>query len=209
LYATGRYYWDTRSRDGVRRSLTYFAGVIDESPLDARGYAAMADANVTMGDYCFGTHAPSVYFARAQYYAQRALALDANSAAAHASLGFIALHQGRTADALRQLGRAIALDPSYAPAREWYGIALLRNRDLERGLPQLKIAERLDPLSVSTIAWIASVARAQHRYSTAVLYTRMTRELLTQPINAQAHVGADHATWAAIETAPMFSLVNV
>ncbi|HWT05185.1 MAG TPA: transcriptional regulator, partial [Xanthomonadales bacterium] len=91
LYQIGRYYWNLRTRDGVRKSLGYFEQVVDAAPRDARGYAALADANVAMGDYCYGTHQPAVYFARARAYANTALALDPNSAEAHATLGFLAL----------------------------------------------------------------------------------------------------------------------
>jgi hypothetical protein len=49
-YAIGRYYLNLRTRDGVRKSLDYFTRAIDADPYDASSYAAMADANVVMGD---------------------------------------------------------------------------------------------------------------------------------------------------------------
>ena len=69
LYQIGRYYWNLRTREGVRKSLDYFTRYVDADPRAARGYAALADANVAMGDYCYGTHQPAVYFARARAYA--------------------------------------------------------------------------------------------------------------------------------------------
>src|SRR6185437_10171907 len=118
LYQLGRYNWNLRTPDCVEKSLAYFAQVIQTDPKDPRGYAALADANITMGDYCYGTHRPGAYFARAAQYARQALGLDPNSADAHAALGFIALRQNHKSRAMVELQRAITLDPSYAPAHE-------------------------------------------------------------------------------------------
>ncbi len=89
LYQLGRYYWNLRSRQGVERSLAYFGQVVRSDPRDARGYAALADANATMGDYRYGPLGPKTYFARARSLANKALELDSNSAEAHAALGLV------------------------------------------------------------------------------------------------------------------------
>jgi len=60
-------------------------GFTTSDPRDARGYAALAEANATMGNYQYGSSKPGVYFARARGYAQKALVLDANSAEAASS----------------------------------------------------------------------------------------------------------------------------
>ncbi len=193
LYVIGRYYWNMRSRDGVRKSIDYFTQAIDRDPNNARAFAAMADANVTMGDYCFGTHKPSVYFSRAQEYANQALMLDAKSAEAHASLGFIRLHQSRDNEGIGELQTSIRLNAAYAPAREWYGIALLQRGDLTRGRAQLAISARLDPLSAATIAWLGSAAYGQHRYREAILYSNMALELSPARMDSLAIIGQSYA----------------
>lgn len=177
LYQIGRYYWDLRTRDGVQKSLRYFAQVVDSDPKDPRGYAALADANITMGDYCYGTHRPAVYFARAAQYAREALALDPNSADAHAALGFLALARGDKEIGSLELERAIALDSSYAPAHEWYGIALLGSGNSAAALQQLKLAADLDPLSVAATAWLGSAAYKAGRFEDAIAYERQVLEL--------------------------------
>ncbi len=201
LYSIGRYYWNLRSRDGVRKSLDFFRQAIDSDPTNARAYAAMADANVTMGDYCFGTRQPSVYFGRAEQYADEALMVDQNSPEAHASLGFIRLHQRRADEAVSELRRAIALNASYAPAHEWYGIALIQRGDIANGRPQLTVAARLDPLSVATIAWLGSVAYRDHRYHEAILYSKMALELSPARMDALALIGQSYAALGDITAA--------
>jgi DNA-binding winged helix-turn-helix (wHTH) protein/Tfp pilus assembly protein PilF len=189
MYEIGRYYWDLRTREGVQKSFLYFSRVIDTDPYDARGYAALADANVTMGDYCFGTHAPAVYFARAREYVKKALTLDLDSAEAHAALGFLALHRRDTAVGLTELQQAIVLDPLYSDAHEWYGIALLRRGQSSEGLRHLKIAADLDPLSVATIAWLGAAAYRDRRFSEAIVYSRQALELSPQRTDALRTIG--------------------
>jgi DNA-binding winged helix-turn-helix (wHTH) protein/Tfp pilus assembly protein PilF len=177
LYEIGRYYWNLRTRSGVGKSLTYFGQVIDSDPHDARGYAALAEANATMGNYQYGPNKPDVYFARARGYAEKALALDGNSAEAHASLGLIDLNQDHPANAIAELRQAIALDPSYGPAHEWLGIALLGRGSLADGSQQLRLAAALDPLSVSTTAWLGSAAYLDRNFNDAISYSRQVLDL--------------------------------
>jgi DNA-binding winged helix-turn-helix (wHTH) protein/Tfp pilus assembly protein PilF len=212
LYQIGRYYWDLRTLDGVQKSMAYFARVVDEDPRDARGYAALADANLTMGDYCYGTHQPAVYFARAREYASQALALDPDSAQAHAALGFLALHREDARAGMAELQRAIALDPSYAAAHEWYGIALLRGGHAHEGQRHLKIAAELDPLSVAAIAWLGSAAYLDRRFGDAIVYSRQALELSPKRTDALVMVGEAYEAQGdltrAIEAFKRFGAVN-
>lgn len=201
LYAIGRYYWNLRTQGGVQKSLDYFAQAIDRDPNNARAFAAMADANVTMGDYCFGTHQPSVYFSRAQEYANQAVMLDGKSSEAHASLGFIRLHQNRVDEGIGELRTSIRLNAAYASAREWYGIALLQRGDLSGGRAQLATAARLDPLSTATIAWLGSAAYGERRYHEAILYSNMALELSPARMDSLAIIGQAYAALGNIGAA--------
>jgi DNA-binding winged helix-turn-helix (wHTH) protein/Flp pilus assembly protein TadD len=200
-YAVGRYYWNLRTRDSVQKSLTYFAKVVDADPYDARGYAALADANVTMGDYCYGTHRPSVYFARAQAYAEKALLLDPSSAEAHAALGALALNRKDMAAAMAELQRAIALDPSYGPAQEWYGVALLVGGRPSQGVDHLKTAAELEPLSVATIAWLGWAAYSDRRFGDAIAYSQEALELSPGRADVLATIGQAYEAQGDVERA--------
>jgi DNA-binding winged helix-turn-helix (wHTH) protein/Flp pilus assembly protein TadD len=189
LYQIGRYYWNLRTREGVERSLDYFAQVIQTDPRDARGYAALADANAIMGDYQYGIQKPPTYFARARRYARLALTLDPNSADAHAVLGLIDMDARQLSAAIGELQRAIALDPAYGPAHEWYGVALIQQGDLRAAFAQLQIAGDLDPLSVSTSAWLGSTAYLDHRYSDAIAYSRQALDLSPQRTEVLTTIG--------------------
>lgn len=189
LYDIGNYYWNLRSRQGVERSLGYFAQVIRIDPEDARGYAALADANAIMGDYRYGTLAPRVYFARARGYAQHALAIDPNSAEAHAALGLIDMDARNPVAAVAELQRAIALEPSYAPGHEWYGILLFERGQLRSAFAQLQIAGDLDPLSVSTSAWLGSTAYFDRHFNESIAYSREALDLAPQRTDVLTRIG--------------------
>jgi DNA-binding winged helix-turn-helix (wHTH) protein/Tfp pilus assembly protein PilF len=201
LYQIGRYYWNLRTRDGVQKSLTYFAQVIDTDPQNARGYAGLADANATIGDYCYGTHRPSVYFARAREYAGRALELDPHSAEAHATLGILALDRKDTPAAVGELRKAIAFNPSYAPAQEWYGIALFQSGRKAEGVSHLKRAADLDPLSAATFAWLGSAAYLEGRFGDAVAYSQEALELSPRRTDALTTIGEAYEAQGDIDRA--------
>lgn len=216
LYAIGTYFWNERTRDGVRKSLTYFAQVVNSDPTDPRGYAGLADANAMIGAYCYGTHGPSVYFARAKAYANEALALDPDSAEAHAVLGVLALQDADTRrsaakppetqasekqQAMSELEHAIALDPNYAPAQEWYGIALVEEGKLSDGIAHLKTASALDPLSVSTTAWLGAAAYEEHRFDDSIAYGHQALELSPKRVDVLGMLGKAYEARGDIDLA--------
>jgi DNA-binding winged helix-turn-helix (wHTH) protein len=197
LYAIGRYYWNLRTSRAVRKSVKYFGEIIQRDPQSALGYAGMADAYATIGDYCYGTHRPKIYFARAAAYAREALAVDPAFPPAHATLGFLLLHQKRLRDATIELRRSIDADPSYAPAHEWYGLALAAQGNLEGARTEMTLASQLAPLSVASTAWLAQIAYRERRFADARLYARDVRELGGR--FAPGRLPRGHSMWAAVE----------
>ncbi len=190
LYQIGRYYWNLRTPDGIAKSMTYFVRVVDDDPLDARGYGALASANAVMGDYGFGPLAPKTYFARARAYARKALAIDPHYGEAYAVLGMLSSESAMGSDrqmalAVSELRRAIALDPSSGPAHEWYGVALFERGEFREAYDELQTAARLDPLSVATTAWLGNAAYLERHYADAIAYAREALDLA--PHRAEAY----------------------
>jgi DNA-binding winged helix-turn-helix (wHTH) protein len=184
LYEIGRYYWNLRTEDGIRKSLTYFKRVVDTDPHNARGYAALASANAIMADYHFGSVSPKVYWGRATAYARKALTIDPKSGEAYAVLGMInSTKYASNRDmllGLDELQRAVLLDPTSGPAREWYGIALIERGRFNEAYAELRTAAELDPLSVSTTDWLSNAAYLEHRYADSIAYARETLDFSPQ-----------------------------
>src|SRR5262249_28311454 len=51
LYLTGRYYWNKRTEDAVRRGIRYFSQAIDKDPAYALAYAGVADSYIILSGY--------------------------------------------------------------------------------------------------------------------------------------------------------------
>jgi tetratricopeptide (TPR) repeat protein len=166
--------------------------VVDADPANARGYAALADANVAMGDYCYGTHMPQIYFGRARAYAEKALALDPDSAEAHATLGFLSMESGDAASAMSELRRSLAVDAANSTTHTWYAIALTQSGRPEEALRELQAAQRLDPLSVVASVWLSSEAYRRGQFGEAVRYARQTLELSPRRLDALRILGESY-----------------
>jgi DNA-binding winged helix-turn-helix (wHTH) protein/Flp pilus assembly protein TadD len=194
LYEIGKYYWNTRSREGTLKSIDYFSRVVDSDPRDARGYAGLALANAIVADYNYGPFPAKVYVGRARAYAQKALAIDPQCGEAYAVLGMLVSTTDsptpqQLAYEIRQLRHAIELDPSDAPAHEWYGVALLAVGDVNGAYDELQKASALDPLSVATTHWLGEAAYLEHRYDDAIAYEHQTLDLAPHMYEALSILG--------------------
>ncbi|MDP9268225.1 MAG: tetratricopeptide repeat protein [Acidobacteriota bacterium] len=84
-------------------------------------------------------------WAQAEQDYRAAIALDPNSAAAHAGLGTALVQQGRGEAAVPELGQALARDPNNAVAHRGMGMALAQRKEYTGALAELAKAKQLDP----------------------------------------------------------------
>src|SRR5215211_8204777 len=91
LYLKGRFFWNKRTGDDLRRSVEYLKQAIAKDPGYALAYAALADSYGLLRFYGGASPAESVVPAEAA--AKKALELDDSLAEAHASLGLIATEE--------------------------------------------------------------------------------------------------------------------
>jgi DNA-binding winged helix-turn-helix (wHTH) protein/Flp pilus assembly protein TadD len=178
LYRLGRYYWDLRTRADLARSAQLFAAVVASDPRNPLGYAGEADADLMIADYGRHQGRPAVLYARARREVRAALALDAESVAAHTSLAMLrAAADHDIPGAFAEFRRAIALDPEYAVAHHWYGTILFQRGRLAEASHELHRAIELDPVSTATSAWLAEASYYDHRYDDAITYSRRALDL--------------------------------
>jgi DNA-binding winged helix-turn-helix (wHTH) protein/Tfp pilus assembly protein PilF len=189
LYSMGRFYWNQRTAESVAKSIRYFAQVTRSDPRDPRGYAGLAVAYAIEGDYGYGSLSKASAFARAKSFADSALALDPNSAEAHAALGLVEQKQHHMTAAQIEYRRAIALDPSYAPAHQWYGIALLHEGYGAAAFNELHQAAVLDPESVAATDWLSEAAYLSRHYRQAVRYAQQALDLSSSRTDAYIAMG--------------------
>ena len=186
-YAVGRYNWNRRTESAVRIAIADFRRVTALAPNDARGYAGLADAYVTVGDWEFARIAPrDVAFRMAEGYAREALRRDPRSGEAMTTLGRIALQRDHDLDgAERMLRAAVALRPDHAPAYEFLGVARLYRGDADGGWRALRRATELDPLSPIDLLWYGKSLYYARRYGEARAAFRQLLELDPQSKDAR------------------------
>jgi len=146
LYLKGRYYWNKRTPEGLKKAVDFFAQATDKDPNYALAYAGLADAYDLMSEY--GSIPPKEVKPQARAAAEKAVALDDGLAEAHTSLAGSNADAWDWSGAEREFRRAFQLNPNYATAHHWYSDLLAKTGRLEEALAEAKSAVALDPLSL-------------------------------------------------------------
>jgi len=146
LYLKGRYFWNTRTEENLKRSAEAFQEAIDNDPAYSLAWAGLADAFLMLG--AWSVLEPKDAYPRAKAAAERAIALDPSLAEPHATLGYLnTLFERDWPAAEAEFRRAIRLHPGYATAHHWYAFYLQTVGDIPGSLAQIELASEIDPLS--------------------------------------------------------------
>ena len=175
LYLRGRFFWNRRGADNLRRSISYFNAAIARDPSYARAYAALAIAYALLPEY--SDSAPPDVIDRTKAAASRALAIDRGLAEAYAALGLASVHAWDFKSAEAAYRKAIALDPRYPTAHQWYGELLYHTNHLDSSVAETRMALSLDPLAPITPAAVGYSLILSGRYDEAIAELRKGIEL--------------------------------
>lgn len=185
-YVRGRYFWNLRNDEGLRKSLDHFGKAIELDPGYGLAYAGLADAYILIAYYGVDAAAADDAIRRGRAAAEKALTIDERLAEAHASVALIKArydHDPEGAD--REFKRALELNPSYATAHHWYSEFLLMiGRDAE-ALSEIIKAQELDPLSPVINTTVGERLFYMRRYDEAI--AQLQRTLETAPSFDAAH----------------------
>jgi TolB-like protein/DNA-binding winged helix-turn-helix (wHTH) protein/Tfp pilus assembly protein PilF len=185
-YLKGRYFWNKRTGDGLKKAIEYFTVAIEKDPNYAEAYAGLADSYALSGDWEYGILSPHDASLEAKAAATKALDLDDSLGEAHTSRAFaLDLYDWDWSAAETEYRRAIALNPGYATAHHWYAWHLMVIGRTDEGILELRKAESLDPLSLIIRADLADALCIAHRYSESVQQSERTLEM--DPNFALAH----------------------
>ena len=183
LYLRGRYFWNRRTVDGLRKSVDYFRQSIAADPNYAPAYAGLADSYALLASFSVEPGAAANVDARSAAFS--AIHLDPTLAEPHASLGMIYFFTDWDPHAAEaEFERAIQLNPNYATAHHWYALDLAAMGRFPQALYEIRLAQKLDPLSLiigTNVGWIEYLARD---YPAAV--TDLERVLELDPNFARA-----------------------
>jgi len=144
FYLKGRYLWNKRDIDSLKKARDCFEQAIKEDPGYALGYVGQADCCLILRQWSVDRE-PNLE--RAKAMVARALELDAGLAEAHTTKGLLLAAEFDLRRAEEEYRKAIELKPSYATAHQWYFWVLLYQLRWDEALEQIEKAVELDPLS--------------------------------------------------------------
>ena len=191
LYLQGRYFWNRRTDDNLRKAVDSFQKAIEKDPNYALAYAGLADSYALLGGPVYGAERSDQTVTKAKTAALKALELDNTLAEAYTSLGYInSTYEWDFPSAEKNYKRALELNPSYATAHHWYGLTYLSYVGRhEEAILETQRAAQLDPLSLIINA---SYGRAFHyakQYDKAIQQFQKTVELDPSFVRAHLYLG--------------------
>ena len=172
LYLRGRYLWNRRTAQTLRRAAEYFQQAIEKDPGYALAWAGLADAYNVYSFYRMSS--PKDSATKAREAARKALELDDTLAEAHASIAYGLRQEWDWVGAEREFQRAIALNPDYPTAHMWYGTTLSALGRQEESMRELRRAQETDPLSLIINAEIGRQFYFARQYDQAIEHFRKT-----------------------------------
>lgn len=160
-YVRGRYFWNKRTEEGLRKAIEHFERAIHTDPGYALPYSGLADCFLLLTTY--GAMSPRQGVPRAVRAATRALEIDETLSEACTSLGYARFaYYWRWDEAEAYFRRAVELNPDYATGHHLYGDHLAASGRFHEAIESLERALALEPLSLiinTDLGWVMFHAR--------------------------------------------------
>jgi serine/threonine-protein kinase len=154
LYLKGRFYWDQRTSDGIKKAGECFQHAIAVDPRCAPAYAGLADFYISLGFW--GVMSPPGAWSLGRDFALKSLQIDSRLPEAEISLAKHALFADWDwTSAEQRLLRAIEMEPSLSIGHFSYAILLIQLGRFESALLEFRCARELDPLSLTVTTGVA------------------------------------------------------
>jgi len=185
-YLKGRYFWNKRTADGLKKAKDYFDEAVAKAPDYGPAYSGLADTYALLGDWQYGVMPSREALPAAKAAATKAVELDDTLGEAHTSLGFVfSGFDWEWVSAEKEFRRSIDLTPGYATAHHWYAWHLSLMGRHGEALAEMRKARSLDPLSLIINADLAEILLIAHFDDESAQQSRKTIEM--DPDFALAH----------------------
>ncbi|UCD57678.1 MAG: protein kinase, partial [Candidatus Hydrogenedentota bacterium] len=176
LYLRGRWFWNKRTAEGLKRSIEYYERAIERDPDYALAYVGLADACLVLPTWT--PRGARHSYLKGKELALKALEIDEGLAEAHTSLAFFtAVCDHEWERAVTGYKRAIELNPGYTLAHSWYAILLSWIGRFEEAIKETRQALELDPLSLAANFYAGVVLLNAREYDRAIEMLQKTIEL--------------------------------
>lgn len=178
LYLKGRFYWNRRNAESLKKAISHFNQAIESDPNYALAFVGLADSYVLSSAFNYGNLPATEVYPKAQAAIERALAIDDSLAEAHASSALIQSHyKWNWAAAEKEFRRAIELNRGYATAHHWYARHLMAMGRFEEAEAELSLAQELDPLSPIIASTSGDPFYYRRRYDEVIEHNKKALEL--------------------------------
>ncbi len=177
LFQEGRYLFNQHQPpESYLKAAEKYKAAIQRDPKFALAYAGLADAYAYLAEQFVA--APKDVMPKAKEAAEKALALDDDSAEAHTSLGIVKLDYERDREgAQREFRRAMELNPSSGYMRHWFAHSLEAQGRIEDAMREMRASLVLDPLLLPPRWDLANELLWVKRYDEALEQTKRMDEL--------------------------------
>ena len=146
-YVTALYFWNNRTKEGVKKAVDYFQRAIEADPKYAKAYSGLADCYYLIQNYRYDIVSTEEAIQQQGINARKAFELDPNLSDAHLEMAHFFYLKGQYDQADREFQRALELDPSSSVAHMRYANALFGSLQLAQATDQMKLAQELNPAS--------------------------------------------------------------
>ena len=188
LYLKGRYQWNKRTEDGIRRGIALFREAIESDPSFASAYCGLADCFITLTTNI--PLPPQDTMPKAKAAAMKAIEIDDSLADAWASLGAVRWwFEWDWKGAEEAYRRAIELNPNYSLAHDGYAMLLSAQGRFDEAIEQVNRAVELDPLSLSIAVHSGWPYYFKHDFESATRRFRKALDLDENFIPAHGWLG--------------------
>jgi TolB-like protein/DNA-binding SARP family transcriptional activator/Tfp pilus assembly protein PilF len=188
LYMQGRYFWNQRTEEGLRKAMARFEEAIRVDPEYALAYSGLSDAHNALTDNGYVPEEPAL--TNAEVAVRTALRLDPELAEAYTSLGHLKLHRWDWVGAEQDFRRSIELNPGYAVAYQYYAYLITFQGRFDEALPLIRRAQHLDPLSPAIQSNTGEVLLLARRFPEAVAQLRFALQMDSTRQDTRMHLAS-------------------
>jgi TolB-like protein/Tfp pilus assembly protein PilF len=192
LYRRGRSLWSLRTKESHEQALEYYRRAIERDSSYADPYAGIADAYLTAYQHNLSSLSAAEAYSRLKWAAERALALDDESADAHASFAITLWWQRNWPGAERELRRTLELNPGHG-ARGWLSLLLAGLGRSEEALREARRINERDPFVATARDVYGQQCYLARKYDCAIEQYRRSLEIDPSWANAYAGLGLAYA----------------
>lgn len=191
LFLRGRYFWNQRSKEGLKRALMCYSEAIRRDLLFARARAALSTCYVFL--WVYGGHSWNEVIPKAGAAASDALRIDPNLADAESALGIISIAKYDLNGAHGHFARALKMNPNDAQARHWNAMCMACLGRFDQALEAISLALEYDRFGMVTNQDRGRILYLARRYNDAIRQLEDTQEIAPEAPFVDLYLGFAYA----------------